>query len=75
MDTKGWFFDELAHLGREHLDAAYAAGYDRKAQSDAVAAEEVVVLRSLGLDGPTTLVDLGAGTGRSHSPLPLTAAG
>jgi ubiquinone/menaquinone biosynthesis C-methylase UbiE len=63
METRDWFFDELAHAGREHVDADYVAAYDRKADSDAVAAEEVALLRNLGLNGRSTLVDLGAGTG------------
>src|SRR3982751_2686359 len=63
MFTRDWFFDELAHAGREHLDPDYVAAYDRKARSDAVAAEEVRVLRNFGLNGRSTLVDLGAGTG------------
>jgi ubiquinone/menaquinone biosynthesis C-methylase UbiE len=61
MDTSDWFFDELAHAGREHLDADYAAGYDHKADLDV--ASEVTLLRDLGLDERSTLVDLGAGTG------------
>jgi ubiquinone/menaquinone biosynthesis C-methylase UbiE len=63
METKDWFFDELAHAGREHVATRYVAAYDRKADSDAVAAEEVALLRKLGLNGRSTLVDLGAGTG------------
>jgi ubiquinone/menaquinone biosynthesis C-methylase UbiE len=63
MVTTDWLFDELAHAGREHLDPDYVAAYDRKARSDAVAAEEVPVLRNFGLNGRSTLVDLGAGTG------------
>jgi ubiquinone/menaquinone biosynthesis C-methylase UbiE len=56
-----WFPDELARAGREHLDPAYAAAYDRKAGFDA--AQDVAALRELGLDESATLVDLGAGTG------------
>jgi SAM-dependent methyltransferase len=56
-----WFPDELARAGPEHLDPAYAAAYDRKAGFDP--AEDVAVLRRLGLDETATLVDLGAGTG------------
>jgi SAM-dependent methyltransferase len=56
-----WQLDERDHAGREHLDAAYVAGYDAKADVDAE--EEVEFLRSHGLDLKTTLVDLGAGTG------------
>jgi ubiquinone/menaquinone biosynthesis C-methylase UbiE len=59
--TPPWFPDELAGAGTEHLDAAYAATYDRKAGSDP--AEDVELLRGLGLDETATLVDLGAGTG------------
>jgi SAM-dependent methyltransferase len=53
--------DELALAGPEHLDPAYVAGYDRKAAGDVEA--EVSLLRELGLDAESTLVDLGAGTG------------
>jgi ubiquinone/menaquinone biosynthesis C-methylase UbiE len=56
-------FDELAHAGREHLDPACVGAYDRKARFDPDAAEEVRLLRRLGLDERSTLVDLGAGTG------------
>ena len=57
----GWWLDETAHAGGEHLDADYVAGYERKAGVDA--AEFVDALRGLGLDESSTLVDLGAGTG------------
>ena len=53
--------DELALAGPEHLDPAYVAGYDRKAEFDP--ADDLAELRELGLDGAATLVDLGAGTG------------
>jgi ubiquinone/menaquinone biosynthesis C-methylase UbiE len=53
--------DEVALAGREHLDPRSVATYDRKAAFDP--AEEVALLRELGLDGEATLVDLGAGTG------------
>jgi SAM-dependent methyltransferase len=56
-----WQPDELAHAGPEHLDAEYVAGYDRKAGTDP--AEDVELLRSLGMDERSTLVDIGAGTG------------
>jgi ubiquinone/menaquinone biosynthesis C-methylase UbiE len=56
-----WYLDELAHAGPEHLDAAYVAGYDRKARVDATV--ELACLRDLGLGEASTLVDLGAGTG------------
>ncbi|MBE1490384.1 class I SAM-dependent methyltransferase [Plantactinospora soyae] len=57
-----WWLDELAHAGNEHLDPAYVAGYDRKAGHDPQA--DLDILCRLGLDGDSTLVDLGAGTGR-----------
>ena len=53
--------DELAYAGREHLDATYVAAYDRKARFDP--AEDLAALHGLGLDGSSTLVDIGAGTG------------
>jgi SAM-dependent methyltransferase len=61
VENPRWFPDELARAGREHLDPAYAAAYDRKAGFDP--AEDVAALRRLGLDETATLVDLGAGTG------------
>jgi SAM-dependent methyltransferase len=61
METPRWFPDELAHAGDEHLDPAYVLGYDRKAGTDP--AEDVALFRELGLNGTSTLVDLGAGTG------------
>jgi SAM-dependent methyltransferase len=54
-------FDEAAHAGSEHLDAAYVAAYDAKAGVDVAA--ELDLLRVNGLGPDTTLVDLGAGTG------------
>jgi ubiquinone/menaquinone biosynthesis C-methylase UbiE len=56
-----WFPDELAHAGSEHLDPDYVEGYDDKAATDPD--EDVILLRDLGLNESTTLVDLGAGTG------------
>lgn len=61
MDAPGWWLDELAHAGGEHLDPVYVAGYDRKAGTDPAA--ELEHLLGLGLDAGSTLVDLGAGTG------------
>lgn len=56
-----WYPDELAHAGAEHLDETYVQGYDRKAGTDP--AEDLALLRELGLNARSTLVDLGAGTG------------
>lgn len=61
MNAPRWFPDELAHAGDEHLDPEYVSGYDRKAGTNP--AEDVALLRDLGLDETRTLVDLGAGTG------------
>ncbi len=61
MATPRWFVDELRHAGDEHLDPAYVSGYDDKAGTNP--ADDVAVLRDLGLGQTSTLVDLGAGTG------------
>src|SRR5437867_11042308 len=55
------FCDEIRLAGHEHHDAAYVAGYDRKAAFDPT--DDLVLLRELGLSGQSTLIDLGAGTG------------
>jgi len=57
----GWWLDERAHAGEEHLDAGYVAGYDRKAAYDP--AEDVAALRHHGLGPTSRVVDLGAGIG------------
>jgi SAM-dependent methyltransferase len=56
-----WQFDEVAHGGREHLDADYVAGYDEKSPTDWN--EDVEILLELGVGPKSTVVDLGAGTG------------
>lgn len=61
MRYPGWLLDELAHAGGEHLDPAYVETYDRKAGTDP--AEDLALLRGLGLGEASTLVDLGAGSG------------
>jgi SAM-dependent methyltransferase len=53
--------DERGSAGAEHLDPSYVAGYDRKAGYEVD--EDVELLRRLGLDGGSTVIDLGAGTG------------
>jgi SAM-dependent methyltransferase len=58
----GWQLDERAYAGPEHLDPRSVAGYDRKSGVDS--GEEVALLLANGLDSESTLVDLGAGTGR-----------
>lgn len=58
----GWWLDEVRTAGRENLDAAHVERYDLKMDADASA--EVELLRSLGLDSSSVVVDLGAGTGQ-----------
>lgn len=53
--------DEIGLAGPEHLDPAYVAGYDRKAQFDP--ADDLEELRARGLGPASTLIDFGAGTG------------
>jgi ubiquinone/menaquinone biosynthesis C-methylase UbiE len=61
--TKAWMIDELAHAGPEHLDAAFVAGFDRK-QGYPEPAADLAVFREHGVGSASTVVDLGAGTGR-----------
>jgi SAM-dependent methyltransferase len=58
---KTWYPDELATAGAEHLDPGYVAGYEEKAGPEWRA--DLALLRELGLNETSTLVDLGAGTG------------
>lgn len=61
MPRPSWYPDELAHAGDEHLDAEYVRGYDRKSATDP--AEDLALLREIGLAHDCVVVDLGAGTG------------
>lgn len=61
--TQPWMLDELAHAGPEHLDPDFVATYERK-QGYPDPTEDVEILAAHGLDGRSTVVDLGAGTGR-----------
>jgi SAM-dependent methyltransferase len=56
-----WRFDEVAHVGREHLDAEYVAAYDQKSPIDW--SDDVATLLALGIGATSTVIDLGAGTG------------
>jgi SAM-dependent methyltransferase len=60
-DSQRWQLDEVAHAGGEHLDAAYVAAYDEKAQTDWT--DDIAALLALGIGTTSTVVDLGAGTG------------
>lgn len=61
MSRPAWFLDEVAHAGSEHLDPAYVATYNDKAQVDPGA--DLALLRTLGLNECSVLVDLGADRG------------
>lgn len=58
----GWVLDERASAGRENFDEVHVELYDVKEDADAAA--EVELLRSIGLDATSTVIDLGAGTGQ-----------
>jgi ubiquinone/menaquinone biosynthesis C-methylase UbiE len=58
----GWLLDELATAGRENLDAGHVARYDAK--EDGSADAELRLCQELGVDGDSTVVDVGAGTGQ-----------
>lgn len=60
-EPPGWYPDEIALAGAEHLDPRFVAGYDRKA-GDAASHDAAELLR-LGLSPGATVVDIGAGTG------------
>jgi SAM-dependent methyltransferase len=57
----GWWLDERAYAGDEHLDGTYVSGYDRKSGYDPT--EDMEALRRRGLGPGSSVVDLGAGTG------------
>jgi ubiquinone/menaquinone biosynthesis C-methylase UbiE len=58
----GWLLDEVAHAGRENLDAVHVARYDTI--EDGSAASEVTFLQELGLTPRSVVVDIGTGTGQ-----------
>jgi ubiquinone/menaquinone biosynthesis C-methylase UbiE len=57
-----WWLDETTYAGPEHLDPAYVEGYEHKAGYAPDA--DVALLRDLGVDATSTVLDVGAGTGR-----------
>ena len=59
---RGWLLDEVAHAGRENLDAAHVARYD--SIEDAAPGDEVAFLTALGLGPDSVVVDVGTGTGQ-----------
>ncbi|CAA9589059.1 MAG: hypothetical protein AVDCRST_MAG86-4314 [uncultured Truepera sp.] len=58
----GWWPDEITSVGRENLDADHVSRYDVK--ENAHATEELRLLKELGLNGHSEVVDIGAGTGQ-----------
>ena len=58
----GWWLDEVSSAGRENLDADHVSRYDAK--EDAHAGEELRLLKELGLNGQSEIVEVGAGTGQ-----------
>ncbi len=61
-DRPAWWLDELAHAGDEHLDLGYVVGYEAKAGYDP--ADDVRAVLGHGLSAASTVIDIGAGTGR-----------
>lgn len=59
---KPWLIDERALAGPEHFSPEFVAAYDRKQGFDP--REDLAVLRAHGIGATSTLVDLGAGTGK-----------
>ena len=57
-----WMLNEVKCAGRENLDADHASQYDFK--EDASVMEELALMRRLGLNEQSEVVDLGAGTGQ-----------
>ncbi len=60
--SSSWWIEEVVYAGAEHLDEAYVAGYEAKAGYEP--AEDVTALLRQGIGPDSTVVDLGAGTGR-----------
>lgn len=58
----GWRLDQVAHAGRENLDAGHVARYDLI--EDASADREVALLQEWGLRRESVVVELGTGTGQ-----------
>ncbi|NJO79292.1 MAG: class I SAM-dependent methyltransferase [Cyanobacteria bacterium RM1_2_2] len=57
-----WMLDEVKSAGRENLDADHASEYDVK--EDAGVMEELALMKRLGLNRQSEVVDIGAGTGQ-----------
>jgi ubiquinone/menaquinone biosynthesis C-methylase UbiE len=62
-----WMLDEMAHAGPEHLDEEFIAGFDRK-QGYPDPEADIAAFEAHGLDGMSTVVDFGTGTGQFAIP-------
>lgn len=71
-ETYHWMLDEVRSAGRENLDAKHASQYDVK--EDASVMEELALMKRLGLDGQSEVVDIGAGTGQFTLAVALVCA-
>lgn len=60
-----WILNELDYIGRENIDQLHVQWYDSK--EDANSHEELELLKQLGLNSDSIVVDLGAGTGQLTS--------
>lgn len=56
----GWILDELGHAGRDQADPTYANGSAARPPADPT--PDIELLRDMGLDTRSTLVELGAGS-------------
>lgn len=57
-----WWLNEAASASRENLDVEHVSRYDAK--EDAGPVEELTMLKELGLNSQSEIVDIGAGTGQ-----------
>ncbi|NDJ18787.1 class I SAM-dependent methyltransferase [Myxacorys almedinensis] len=57
-----WMLDEMKSAGRENLDAEHASQYDFK--EDANVIEKLALIKRLGLNEKSEVVDIGAGIGQ-----------
>lgn len=68
----GWLLDEVTNAGRENLDPSHVSRYDVK--EDACAADEIGLLKELGLSRDSVVVDVGSGTGQFAIPVASACA-
>ena len=61
--TRPWMIDELSYVGAKHLDPGFVAGSTRKQRYPILSGISPLCV-SMGISAASTVVDLGAGTGR-----------